>query len=71
LAKLINSNKLRAGSSKLKEVLPPQLEAAARAGMRTHGAGVCQFQNVDPRQFVLYARERKDYYTTATNRGKR
>ena len=38
VAILINSSELRAAGFKLKEVLPPALEAAAR--VRTRGAGL-------------------------------
>jgi hypothetical protein len=38
---LINSNELRAAGFKLKEVLPPGREAAAR--VRTRGAGLIPF----------------------------
>ena len=37
---LIDSSELRAAGFKLKEVLPPSLEATARGGMRTRGAGL-------------------------------
>jgi hypothetical protein len=37
---LINSNELRTTGFKFKEVLPPALEAPARGGMRTRGAGL-------------------------------
>ena len=45
VAMIINSSELRAAGFKLKEVLPPQvlppaLEAAARGGLRTRGAGL-------------------------------
>jgi len=38
---------------KIKEVRAPQLEAAARAGMRTWGAGLCQFQHMNTKRFVM------------------
>ena len=38
---------------KLKEVLPAELEAAARAGRRARGAGLRQLQGMGPTRFVL------------------
>ncbi len=40
VAMLINSSELRATGFKLKEVLPPSLEADARAGLCTRGWGL-------------------------------
>ena len=37
---IINSSELRGAGFNLKEVLPPELEAAARGGKRTQGAGL-------------------------------
>ena len=54
VAMLINSSELRAAGFKLKEVLPPPaLEAAARGGLRTRGAGLRSLEGMDPKRFVL------------------
>ena len=50
---IINSNQLRAAGFKLNKVIPPQLEAAARSGMRTRGAGLCQLRGMGSARFVL------------------
>ena len=50
---IINSCQLRAAGSKLDKVIPPQLEAAARSGMRTRGAGLCQLRGMGSARFVL------------------
>ena len=49
---IINSSELRAAGFKLKEVLPPQLESAARGGMRTRGAGLRRLQGMGPQRFL-------------------
>jgi hypothetical protein len=51
VAMLINSSELRAAGFKLKEVLPPALEAAAR--VRTRGAGLRSLEGMGPKRFVL------------------
>ena len=51
VAVLINSSELRAAGFKLKEVLPPALEAAAR--VRTRGAGLRSLEGMGPKRFVL------------------
>jgi hypothetical protein len=43
----------RAACFKLDKVIPPQLEAAARSGMRTRGAGLRQFRGMGSEWFVL------------------
>ena len=56
---LINSSELRAAGFKLKEVLPPALEAAVR--VRTRGAGLevlrvwvlRSLEGMGPKRFVL------------------
>ena len=53
VAMLINSSELRAAGFKLKEVLPPALEAAARGGMRTRGVGLRSLEGMGPKRFVL------------------
>ena len=53
VAMLINSSELRAAGFKLKEVLPPALETAARGGMCTRGAGLRSLEGMGPRRFVL------------------
>ena len=44
---------VRAAGFKLKDLLPPELEASARAGKRTRGAGLRQLQGMGPTRFVL------------------
>ena len=51
VAMLINSSELRAAGFKLKEVLPPALEAAAR--VRTRGSGLRSLEGMGPKRFVL------------------
>ena len=53
VAMLVNSSEVRAAGFKLKEVLPLELEAAARSGRRTRGAGLRQLQGMGPTRFVL------------------
>ena len=50
---VINSNELRVTGFKLKEVLSPTLEAAARGDMRTRGAGLRSLEGMGPKRFVL------------------
>ena len=50
---ILNSSELRAAGFKLKDLLPPELEASARAGKRTRGAGLRQLQGMGPTRFVL------------------
>ena len=52
---IINSSELRAAGFSLRELLPPELEAAARGGMRTRGAGLRELQGMGPTRFVLSA----------------
>ncbi len=52
-AMLINSSELRAAGFKLREVLPPALEAVAR--VRTRGAGLQSLEGMGPKRFVLSA----------------
>ena len=40
VAMIVNSSELRAAGFNLKEVLRPALEATARGGLRTRGAGL-------------------------------
>ena len=46
---LIDSSELRAAGFKLKEVLSPSLEAVARGGMRTRGAGLRSLEVMGPK----------------------
>ena len=50
---LINSSELRTTGFKLKDVFPPELEAAARGGLRTRGAGLRSLEGMGPKRFVL------------------
>ena len=53
---MINSRQLRAAGFKpvlLEKVIAPQLEAAARSGMRTRGAGLRQLRGMGSERFVL------------------
>jgi hypothetical protein len=47
------NDKLRAAGFKVKEVLPATLEADARGGLWTQGAGLRSLEDMDPRRFVL------------------
>ncbi len=51
VAMLINSSELRAAGFKLKEVLPPALETAAR--VRTRGEGLRSLEGMGLKRFVL------------------
>ena len=51
---LINSSELRGAGFKLKEVLPPELEQAARGGRVTRGAGLKQLEGVGQKMWVLH-----------------
>jgi hypothetical protein len=50
---LINSSEFRAAGFKLKEVFPPTLEATARGGLHTRGAGLRSLEGMGPERFVL------------------
>ena len=50
---IVNSSELRAAGFKLQELLPPQLEAVARKGKRTRGAGLRQLEGMGPTTYVL------------------
>jgi hypothetical protein len=50
---MINSSELRVAGFKLKDVLPPALEAAAPGGLRTRGAGLRSLEGMVPKRFVL------------------
>ena len=58
---LVNSSELRAAGFKLKELLPPELEAAARNGRCTRGAGLRQLQGMGPTRFVLAVDDDTEY----------
>ena len=53
VAMIIKSSELRAAGFKLKEVLPPAIEAAARGGLRTRGVGLRSLEVMGPKKFVL------------------
>ena len=53
VAMLINSSELRAAGFKLKEVLPPALEAAARGGFQTRGEGLRSLEGMGPKKFFM------------------
>ena len=50
---IVNSSELRAAGFKLQERLPPQLEAVARTGKRTRGAGLRQLNGMGPTTYAL------------------
>ena len=50
---LINSSELRTTGFKLKEVLSPTIESAARGGIHTRGAGLRSLEGMGPKRFVL------------------
>ena len=47
------SSELRGAGFNLQEVIPPELESAARLGRRTRGAGLRQLEGVGRKRFVL------------------
>ena len=57
---IINSSELRGAGFNLQEVIPPALEAAARSGRRTRGAGVRQVEGLGRKRFVLSADDDND-----------
>jgi hypothetical protein len=54
VAMIVNSSELRAADLDLREVIPLQLEAAARGGRRTRGAALKQIQGMGTRRYVLF-----------------
>ena len=52
VAMIINSSELRAAGFTLREVFPPELEAAARC-RSTRGAGIRQLEGMCPKRFML------------------
>jgi len=50
---IINSSKLRGAGFNLQEVIPPALEATARSGRHSRGAGLRQFEGMGRNRFVL------------------
>ena len=53
LGTILNSSELRAAGFKLEERLPPELEAVARTGRRTRGAGLRQLEGMGPTTYAL------------------
>ena len=52
---IINSSELRGAGFNLQEVIPPELESAARLGRRTRGAVLRQLEGVGRKMVVLLA----------------
>ena len=52
-AMIINSSELRGAGFNLKEVLPPELEAASRGGKRTRGAGLVRLEGMGRKRYIL------------------
>ncbi len=50
---IVNSSELRATGFKLTEVFSPALEAAARGGLRTRGAGLRSLEGMVPKRLIL------------------
>ncbi len=50
---VINFSELRPAGFKLKEVLTPELEVAARGVMHTRGSGLRSLEGMCPKRFVL------------------
>ena len=50
---IINASELRGAGFNLQEVIPPALEAAARSGRRTRGAGLRQLEGMGRKRFVF------------------
>jgi hypothetical protein len=53
VAMIVNSSELRAAGFDLREVLPLQLEAAARGARRTRGAALKEIHGMGTRRYVL------------------
>jgi hypothetical protein len=53
VAMIVNSSELRAAGFDLREVIPLQLEAAARGAWRTRGAALKQIHGMGTRRYVL------------------
>ncbi len=53
VAMIVNSSELRAAGFDLREVLPLQLEAAARGSRRTRGESLKQIHGMGTRRYVL------------------
>ena len=53
VAMIINSSELPAAGFKLKEVLPPALEATARGGLRTRATGLRSLEGMGPKKVCL------------------
>jgi hypothetical protein len=53
VAIIVNSSELRAAGFDLREVIPLQLEAAARGGQRTRGTVLKQIHDMGTRRYVL------------------
>jgi hypothetical protein len=53
MAMIVNSSELRAAGFDLREVIPLQLETAARGGQRTCGASLKQIHGMGTRRYVL------------------
>ncbi len=53
MAMIVNSSELRAAGFDLREVIPLQLEAAARGGRRTRGAALKQIHWMGTKRYVL------------------
>jgi len=61
---IINSSELRATGFSLREVFPPELEAAARC-MSTRGAGIRQLEDMCPKSFMLSVVDDTEFRTDA------
>ncbi len=61
VAMIVNSSELCAAGFDLREVLPLQLEAAARGGQRTRGAALKQIHGMGTRRYVLSVDNDNDF----------
>ena len=61
VAMIANSSELRAAGFKLQKLLPPELEQAARGGMRKRGAGLRQLEGMGPARWRLEQDEDNDF----------
>ena len=52
-AMIINSSELHGAGFNLKELLPPELEAAARGGKLTPGAGLVRLEGMGRKRYIL------------------
>lgn len=58
---IVNSSELRAAGFKLQELLPLELEAVARKGMMTRGAGLKRLEGAGPTTYRLDVQDDNEF----------